>query len=133
MKSFEYGFELTYESQRIEIGKLDNVYPVGILVMDLNDLKKFNGKNAEKAYVAVEGNVYDLTFLKAWKNGEHMNLHTAGNELTYDILKRSPHGLKKLEKALKVGTLIFWSIPEGYSKENFVVFKDGLKIGYLIH
>jgi hypothetical protein len=62
-----------------------------------------------------------------------MNLHTAGNDLTNDILNRSPHGIKKLERALKVGTLVFWNVPEGFTKkEKSIVFKNNLRVGYLI-
>ncbi|WGS64726.1 cytochrome b5 domain-containing protein [Marinitoga aeolica] len=103
------GMDLTYEITKLSphgLKKLDNVYPIGVLILDLNDLKKFNGKDGNKAYVAVNGIVYDMSHSKLWKNGEHKGRHSAGMDLTYEITKLSPHGLKKLDNVFKVGYLV---------------------------
>lgn len=68
----------------------------------LNDLKKFNGKNNNKAYVACNGLVYDVTESFLWKGGKHQALHIAGKDLTND-LKDAPHGIEFLEKFPIVG------------------------------
>lgn len=69
------------------------------------ELKKFDGKNGNKAYVAVEGNVYDVTNVAAWNGGEHHG-NKAGNDVTDALLNQSPHGTKVLQKLTKVGTLV---------------------------
>lgn len=70
----------------------------------LDELKKYDGKNGNKAYVAVDGVVYDVTNVDAWKNGEHKNGITAGNDLSEEINK-SPHGKDVLEELPVVGKL----------------------------
>ena len=66
-------------------------------------MAKYNGKDGAKAYVAVEGIVYDVTDVKAWKEGMH-NGFEAGQDLT-EAIKKAPHGTAKLEGLPVVGTL----------------------------
>ncbi len=35
------------------------------------EFKQYDGKDGHKAYVAVDGTVYDVTGVEAWQNGEH--------------------------------------------------------------
>ncbi|WP_199167423.1 cytochrome b5 domain-containing protein [Thermotoga sp. SG1] len=110
MGQHDAGEELTYEILKQSphgLVKLDGKKIVGILAFTMDDLKKFNEKNGNKAYVAVNGIVYDVTHSKAWRNGEHMGRHSAGSELTHEILKLSPHGLSKLSNVYPVGVLVF--------------------------
>ena len=72
----------------------------------LEELSQYNGKDGQPAYVAVDGVVYDVTNVEAWKDGEHKLGLTAGNELTEEITKQSPHGLKVLEGLPIVGELV---------------------------
>jgi len=72
----------------------------------IEELSQYNGKNGQPGYVAVDGVVYDVTDVEAWKDGEHKQGLTAGNELTEEITNQSPHGLKVLEGLLIVGTLV---------------------------
>lgn len=74
------------------------------LELTLDELSKYNGKDGQPAYIAVDGIVYDVTSSPKWKNGEH-NGFQAGNDLTEQIKNISPHGLKVLERLNKVGTL----------------------------
>ncbi|WP_425539532.1 cytochrome b5 domain-containing protein [Microaceticoccus formicicus] len=70
----------------------------------LEELKEFNGKDGKRAYVAVDGVVYDVTDSKAWKDGQH-NGFEAGNDLTDAIKNESPHGIAKLDNVVKVGVI----------------------------
>ena len=70
----------------------------------LEELKEFNGKDGKRAYVAVDGVVYDVTESKAWKDGQ-LNGFEAGNDLTDAIKNESPHGIAKLDNVVKVGVL----------------------------
>ncbi len=72
----------------------------------LEELSQYNGKDGQPAYVAVDGVVYDVTNVEAWKDGEHKLGLTAGNELTEEITNQSPHGLKVLEDLPIVGELV---------------------------
>jgi predicted heme/steroid binding protein len=69
----------------------------------LEELAKYNGQNGEKAYVAYQGNVYDVTNNEKWKNGKH-NGQVAGTDLT-DAISSSPHGDSVFADLDVVGTL----------------------------
>lgn len=71
----------------------------------LEELSKYNGKDGQPAYVAIDGIVYDVTDVSAWKDGKHKKGLEAGNDLTEDI-GDSPHGKGVLEKLPVVGTLV---------------------------
>lgn len=77
----------------------------GTLELTLDQLKQYDGKNGNPAYVAVDGVIYDVTNVPAWKNGDH-NGYTAGNDLTDIIKNKSPHGVKNLVGLPIVGKLV---------------------------
>jgi len=76
-----------------------------MLELTLEELAKYNGKDGQPAYVAVDGIIYDFTPLAKWAGGEHMGQHEAGQDLSKEILQ-SPHGKAILERATPVGKLI---------------------------
>lgn len=69
----------------------------------LAELKKFDGQNGNKAYVAIDGTIYDVTGVPQWANGQHNGLQ-AGNDLS-DAINSSPHGKAILSKLSIVGTI----------------------------
>ncbi len=70
----------------------------------LEELAKFNGKDGNPAYVAVNGTVYDVTDNAAWAAATHFGL-TAGKDLTDEFA--SCHGGQSILNKLKVvGKLI---------------------------
>ena len=73
-------------------------------VFTLAELNKFDGKNGNPAYVAINGIVYDVTNAKGWSNGTHKNGVTAGKDLSKEI-NNSPHGTSVLSGLAVVGTL----------------------------
>ena len=77
----------------------------GTLELTLAELAKYNGKNGQPAYVAVDGVIYDVSGYAKWKNGEH-NGNSAGQDLTEVIKTKSPHGIAKLNGVPVVGKLI---------------------------
>ncbi|MGQ9855374.1 MAG: cytochrome b5 domain-containing protein [Fervidobacterium sp.] len=79
---------------------------VGLLGITHSELSKYNGKNAP-VMVSVGGIIYDLSNSKSWSGGNHKNQHTAGQDLTYDILKLSPHGISKIKSFPSYGVLVF--------------------------
>jgi len=70
----------------------------------LDDLKQFNGKNGKPAYVAHQGRIYDVSGSPMWKDGEHMNRHAAGGDLTADM-SAAPHESDKLAEFSEIGRL----------------------------
>lgn len=74
------------------------------LVLTLEELAEYDGKDGRRAYVAVDGIIYDMTDSPAWKEGGH-NGFQAGQDLTDAIKNDSPHGVGKLENVPAVGKL----------------------------
>ena len=70
----------------------------------LAELKKYNGKDGNPAYIAVNGKVYDVTNNSHWKNGEHHGFE-AGNDLTKPLYDKSPHGESDLGKIKPIGVI----------------------------
>lgn len=69
------------------------------------ELSQFDGKDGRPAYIAYNGNIYDVSQSRLWKNGSHAKKHLAGFDLT-DALKQAPHGEEKVLGMPRVGTLI---------------------------
>lgn len=74
------------------------------LELTLEELAKFDGKNGNPSYVAVDGIIYDVSEIVQWKDGEHQGRVSAGKDLSKEI-ESSPHGKSMLEKAKKIGIL----------------------------
>jgi predicted heme/steroid binding protein len=73
------------------------------------ELATFDGKDGHKAYIAIDGLVYDESATPAWKSGEHKG-GKAGTDISQNI-KKSPHGKKVLQKLPIVGKLAASSEP----------------------
>lgn len=70
----------------------------------LEELEQYNGENGNPAYVAIEGVVYDVSRITAWRTGKYFGL-TAGQDLSEQF--KSCHGIIDiLGNAPKVGILI---------------------------
>jgi len=68
------------------------------------ELGRAEGSKGQKALIAVEGKVYDVSASPLWKNGLHADFHRAGRDLTLD-LDASPHGKAILARFAPVGML----------------------------
>ena len=58
-------------------------------IFTLDELKNYDGKEGRKAYIAVDGVVYDVTNVAAWQGGTHHG-NNAGNDVSDRIVK-PPH------------------------------------------
>ena len=72
--------------------------------MTLEELAQYDGLDGEKAYIAVDGYIYDVTNSDSWNNGMH-NSYQAGQDLSEEILL-SPHGKDFLNRVPRVGILV---------------------------
>jgi len=77
----------------------------GTLELTLEQLKQFNGKDGNPAYIAVDGVIYDVTNNHHWTTGTHEG-YSAGADLTDAIMGKSPHGISVLGDVPIVGKLI---------------------------
>lgn len=76
-----------------------------------SDLAYYDGKENRPSYVALDGNIYDVSESPVWINGEHRPAIfdgyiavKAGSDLT-DWMRFAPHGKSNIEKFPVVGTL----------------------------
>ncbi|MGB8452404.1 MAG: cytochrome b5 domain-containing protein [Anaerocolumna sp.] len=71
----------------------------------LEELSYFDGKEGRLAYVAVNGNVYDLSEKVRWAGGTHFCLF-AGNDLTAQFVGCHLGLTSMLEQLSLVGILV---------------------------
>lgn len=65
-------------------------------VFSQEELAEFDGQDGNRAYVAVDGVVYDMTNISAWEGGEHNGVQ-AGTDATDAFMNESPHEAEFLE------------------------------------
>lgn len=76
------------------------------MALDLTteELAKYDGKDGHKAYVAIDGTIYDVTDVDAWQNGEHHG-NVAGKDLS-EVIMHAPHKKSVLANLPVVGKLV---------------------------
>jgi predicted heme/steroid binding protein len=67
-------------------------------------LSRFDGRDGRPAYIAYQGNVYDVSDSFLWKGGRHQAMHQAGEDLTA-TLDNAPHGRDLLDRVPIIGKL----------------------------
>ncbi|PLX85692.1 MAG: hypothetical protein C0617_03145 [Desulfuromonas sp.] len=72
--------------------------------MTLKELARHDGRDGRKAYVAVNGKVYDFTDSPLWQAGSHQGEHRAGCDLS-EALWKAPHVRSVVERYPVVGKL----------------------------
>lgn len=83
---------------------IEETAPEEDLVLTTEELSKYNGKDGNPAYIAVDGVVYDVSDSELWSEGQH-NGFEAGRDLTTELMEESPHGESVIERLTPVGTL----------------------------
>jgi predicted heme/steroid binding protein len=76
------------------------------LELTIGELAEFDGKDGAKAYIAVDGVIYDVTDVREWAGGSHWGKFAAGRDLTTEIKTLSPHGVSKLSGVPVVGKIV---------------------------
>jgi predicted heme/steroid binding protein len=72
--------------------------------MTLAELAGYDGRDGRKAYIAVNGTIYDVTESPRWENGLHPPDHQAGQDLTAELAS-APHVRAVVERFPVVGNL----------------------------
>lgn len=121
----------------VSCGGSENNDPTELFEMTPSELEVYDGKNGRKAYIAVDGFIYDVTNSDYWNNGVH-NGYQAGQDLS-DEMNASPHGTSFLERIPKVGILldepvasmlqVIASIP-GYESLASLIYSDQISIDF---
>ncbi|HKJ04646.1 MAG TPA: cytochrome b5 domain-containing protein [Geopsychrobacteraceae bacterium] len=88
-------------------------------MMTVAELAKYDGRNNQPAYVAVNEVIYDVSESPMWQDGNHLDQHQAGQDLTED-LKRAPHVRKVIERFPTVGRLEIPSEPAAAKKPMII-------------
>ncbi len=68
------------------------------------ELAACDGREGRRAWVAVNGRVYDFTDSPLWRGGDHQGAHRAGCDLTEE-LRSAPHVRAVIERFPVVGEL----------------------------
>jgi len=71
----------------------------------VEELAKYNGKDGNPAYIAFQGNVFDVSESPMWLEGDHMGAHEAGKDLTSEM-ELAPHRDETLQRVKQVGVLV---------------------------
>ena len=79
------------------------------LQLTLEELAFYDGLMGRPAYIAYQGDIYDVTNASAWSNGSHEGMHLAGQDCT-DILSTAPHGTSVLNQLVIIGEIVNSSI-----------------------
>jgi predicted heme/steroid binding protein len=72
--------------------------------MTLAELAEHDGRDGRRAYIAVNGTVYDVTDSPRWEKGLHPPDHQAGQDLTEELAK-APHVRTVIERFPVIGSL----------------------------
>jgi predicted heme/steroid binding protein len=72
--------------------------------MNRDELANYDGRDGNKAYVAVANVIYDVTESPKWSEGNHLDAHQAGADLTEE-LKGAPHVRSVIERFPVAGRL----------------------------
>lgn len=108
-----------------------------MIELTLEELAVFDGTNGKKAYIAVDGFIYDVTNSSDWRNGNH-NGYKAGQDLSQAILS-SPHGKSFLSRVPKIGILVEKTLPtmltaissvQGYESLVSIIYSGQLDIDF---
>lgn len=75
--------------------------------ISVDELKRQNGKDGNRCYIALDGTVYEVTQGRLWNDGEH---DPSGGDAycsadLSDVIDQSPHGRSKIQELQAIGKL----------------------------
>jgi predicted heme/steroid binding protein len=86
------------------IARQETTTVAGEKTFTLDELAAFDGQDGHKAYIAVDGVIYDVTAVSQWGSKLHAGRFKAGQDYS-EAIKSAPHGVDKLLTAVKIGVL----------------------------
>ena len=102
--------------------------------MTREELAGHDGREGRRAYVAVNGKIYDFTGSRFWPAGDHARQHRAGCDLSAE-LAQAPHVRAVIERFPVVGDLVE-ALPATKKKPWGIVLGASLLVlallGYLL-
>lgn len=69
------------------------------------ELRQYNGERGQRAYIAYQGVIYDVTNAPHWRGGMHREIHYPGLDLSRS-LRKAPHDEGVFRRVPRVGTLV---------------------------
>jgi predicted heme/steroid binding protein/uncharacterized membrane protein len=99
--------------------------------LTLSELGLCDGKEGRPAYIAFRGAIYDVSQSRLWKNGNHLNRHPAGVDLT-EVLSQAPHGDEKVMAMPRVGSLLAEKEPELTPPQKVFYFMAYTNLGLVL-
>ncbi|MDW3209896.1 MAG: cytochrome b5 domain-containing protein [Reichenbachiella sp.] len=76
---------------------------MGLPTYTVQQLALRNGQDRDEIWVAYQGNIYDVTKSRLWRDGKHYE-HWAGQDLTPELAD-APHTEKVFDKFEVIGVL----------------------------
>ena len=73
-------------------------------IFTLEELADYDGQDGNRAYIAVDGVVYDVTDVPQWEGAEHFGFY-AGIDASEALRNSAPHGASLLNDAVIVGSI----------------------------
>jgi len=99
--------------------------------LSLEELAQYDGKEGRAAYFAYNGEIFDATDSRLWKNGSHMGRHQAGCDLT-EVLGQAPHGEDKVLALPKVGKLRSAETPKLTPPQKLFYAMAYMNLGFVL-
>lgn len=69
------------------------------------ELRLYTGERGQRAFIACQGFVYDVTDAPNWRGGMHREMHYPGLDLTRS-LRKAPHDEGVFARVPRVGILV---------------------------
>ena len=99
--------------------------------MTLTELAAFDGEEGRPAYIAFKGKIYDISLNIFWQNGNHLDRHRAGVDLT-DMISQAPHGEEHILFMPEVGQLSFKkTAPPDEAHKKIFYFMAYMNLGFV--
>jgi arsenite oxidase small subunit len=84
------------------VGLLMKKGEIELQAFNLDELKKYDGKEGKPLYLVFKGKVFDLSESRLWTNGVHMGKHSF-NEKLEETIREAPHQEEVLSRFPVIG------------------------------